>query len=288
MKAPSALVQVVVPAHNPGAFLGVALDSLRAQTFPDWSATVVDDGSAEDLSWVERIDPRIELVRQPQSGPGPARNTAIRRGESAYVAFLDADDLWLPDKLSSQLAYLEAHPETGLVSTGFRIVDADGSVVGPGFTGYNQSFEELLLGCGICISTVLVTRRVLSDDPFSSYFIVADWDLWLRIAAEWPIAHIPTEYAGYRMHGTNISNNYRRLYVEGVDLLEQYGDAGNGGIERLGHLVGWQALDHARSLWANRRLAEFARVFSYALRRNPTLALQLLARVRPTIPGRRS
>ena len=158
-----AAVSVIIPAYQPGPYLRPALDSLLAQTFTAWDAVVVDDGSIEDLSWVAEADPRISLLRQANRGLPMARNVAIGRTNAPLVAFLDADDLWLPGKLAAQVAVMAATLDLALVSTRFNIVDVAGSVTGGGFEGYHDSYEKLLQGCGICVSTVVVRRSVLDE-----------------------------------------------------------------------------------------------------------------------------
>ena len=96
-----ALVSVVIPAYNPGAFLRIALQSLVAQTYSTWEAFVIEDGSTEDLSYVTRIGVPISLVRQENRGLSAARNAGIERSNGEYVALLDADDVWYPRKLRS-------------------------------------------------------------------------------------------------------------------------------------------------------------------------------------------
>ncbi len=203
-------VSVVVPAYNPGPYLRLALDSVAAQTYPHWEAIVVDDGSTEDLGWVDDVDPRIRRVRQDNGGLSAARNTGVRESTGELIAFLDADDLWLPDKLARQVDAFN-DPTLALVSTGFTIVDDEGAHVSAGFTGYADSYEELLQGNGICASTVVVRRSVLDEvGGFDTTLAQCeDWDLWLRVARGHRVAKLTDKLAEYRVHGGNMTRDYQ-------------------------------------------------------------------------------
>src|SRR5918993_2695584 len=114
-------VSVVIPAYNAAPLIGAALDSVFSQSFTDLECIVVDDGSRDERQLLEALAPwrdRIVYVRQENGGPAKARNTGIARARGELIAFLDADDEWLPEKLSRQVAFFERHPETGLLHAG--------------------------------------------------------------------------------------------------------------------------------------------------------------------------
>src|SRR6266566_518104 len=109
-------VSVVIPAFNAGRTITAALQSVFAQTYRRYEVIVVDDGSADDTALrVAEWGSRIQYVRQANGGPGAARNEGIRRARGRLIAFLDADDVWLPRKLQRQMAYFDRFPETGLL-----------------------------------------------------------------------------------------------------------------------------------------------------------------------------
>jgi len=115
MSAALPLVSVIVPAYNAERFLGRALQSAADQTYPRCEIIVVDDGSGDRTAEIARSFPRVRYLSQPNQGQGAARNHGIRASTGAYITFLDADDLYLPDKVGRQVMFLESHPEYGAV-----------------------------------------------------------------------------------------------------------------------------------------------------------------------------
>lgn len=113
-------VSIIMPAYNVAPYIGAALESVCAQTFPDFELLVVDDGATDDTpaiaaSWAAR-DSRVRLLRQPNGGISTARNHALRLSSGAVLALLDSDDMWAPEYLASQMAIFDAHPEVDVVS----------------------------------------------------------------------------------------------------------------------------------------------------------------------------
>lgn len=110
-------ISVLIPTYNSAAFLGQALESVFAQTYTDYEVIVVDDGSEDDTAAVAAAYPSVRYIRKEHSGISATRNLAIAEARGEIIAFLDADDLWTPDKLEKQVAYLDAHPDCQLVFT---------------------------------------------------------------------------------------------------------------------------------------------------------------------------
>lgn len=108
-------VSVIIPVFNAEFFLKEALLSIIGQKYTPLEILVVDDGSTDNSTEIAHDFPGIKLFSQPNAGPGAARNRGVRESSGEYLAFLDADDLWLPEKLNTQVSYLKSHPETSLV-----------------------------------------------------------------------------------------------------------------------------------------------------------------------------
>jgi glycosyltransferase involved in cell wall biosynthesis len=134
LSSPLPLVSVVLAVYNCDKYLGEAIASIQSQTYQNWELLVIDDASTDssaDLAAKHaQADPRIQLLRQSQnSGPMICFNLGIDRAAGKYIARLDADDLMLPERLAKQVAYLEAHPDVGLLGTAFEMIDEQGDVI---------------------------------------------------------------------------------------------------------------------------------------------------------------
>jgi glycosyltransferase involved in cell wall biosynthesis len=134
-KIPAPIVTVVVPAYNAEATLAETLESALAQTCRDLEVVVVNDGSSDQTTAIAKAyaarDPRLRLIEQPNGGVARARNTGIAAARGAYIAPLDADDLWRPDKLDRQLkAFQSGGPDAGLAYSWSLLIDHDGNVTG--------------------------------------------------------------------------------------------------------------------------------------------------------------
>lgn len=272
-----ASVSVVIPAYNPGTYLGLTIGSVLEQTFEDWEMVVIDDGSDEDLGYVARLDERVRLVRQRNAGLSAARNAAIRQSTGDYVAFIDADDLWLPKKLERQVGAL-SQSTAMLCSTGFDRIDEVGAVVGAGVEGSPRSYLDLLTGNRICVSSVMLRRAVLErvgyfDEEFAQ---VQDWDLWLRIARGFQLIHLGDVLTRYRHHNSNMSRNYARYLRESRTILARHATAPGHraaidvGLRKVKYGAAAQAYDSFRSTLNPVHLL-------FSLRHEPRMTLKQMA-----------
>lgn len=209
-----------MPTFNRAAFLAGAIDSVLAQTVRDCEIIVCDDGSTDRTPEVlEAYHGRVRALRKPNGGVASARNLALAHATGRYVAFLDSDDVWLPHKLEVQLAYLEAHPDTELLSADYAVLPnagADPSEVPKSvmFRG-RPSFAELFEGNYIATTTVIARRAGLERVGLFDESLVrgSDYEMWLRVANEYPIDHLPGVVAHYRRHADSLT---------GPDLVKAY------------------------------------------------------------------
>ena len=187
-------VSIVLPTFNRLRHLRAAVDSVLAQTFSDWELIVADDGSeAETAAYLAALEdpPRIRVLRLRHTGnPGAVRNAALREARGEYVAFLDSDDVWLPQKLARQLASLRSHPQRAWSHTAFEVIDAAGERLGGAQTRSWPAGEGWILEClvrmeiVIAPASVIVRRQLLEQ---AGGFDIGqraceDYDLWLRLA----------------------------------------------------------------------------------------------------------
>ncbi len=167
-------VSIIVPTYDRAALLPRALDSIIAQTFDDWEIVLVDDGSTDEtdsLAWdyASRLGPRFNYIRQSNAGSSAARNRGIDAGRGRFVAFLDSDDEFLPDKLERQMKLFELRPDLGFVYSDFSFIDDDGVRHHSVFDNKaplarEVSFDELEPGLCVC-------RGSLFDVLIRGYFI---------------------------------------------------------------------------------------------------------------------
>ena len=185
------LVSVVMPAHNVAWCVGRAVDSVLAQDYRERELIVVNDGSTDGTrALLGAYGDAVTVVDQPNRGMSAARNAGIRQARGAYVAFLDADDWWLPRKLSQQVELMENRPEIGFCSTAARVEDGEGRLLNlwrcaSGATNILTTlFAENATIAGGC-SAVMVRKPLfdrvgLFDEHLGGF---EDPDLWLRLAA---------------------------------------------------------------------------------------------------------
>jgi glycosyltransferase involved in cell wall biosynthesis len=188
-------VSVVIPTYDRMETLPRALDSVNKQTFSDWELIVVDDGSTDGTDeMILRDYPAVRFHRQEHTGVSSARNAGVALASGAWVAFLDSDDAWLPEKLELQLSGLADEPQLRLshtdeiwVRNGRRVNQPKEYAKSGGYI-----YRRCLPLCCICPSSVLI-RRDLFDEigGFDETFPVCeDYDLWLRITAREPVHYL--------------------------------------------------------------------------------------------------
>ena len=222
------LVSVVIPTYNRSAMIGECLESVLGQTYPSFEVIVVDDGSTDGTEDVVRRYPSVRYVWQRNQERSAARNRGIALAQGRYVAFLDSDDLWLPDKLSDQVAYMEQHPEAGMVHSACRVMAVTGRA-----EQYAQRashpprdvFWDMLEGNPVVSATPLIRRKVLAQvGGFSDEVIpMEDFDLWLRIAYRHRVAYSSEPVAVYRVHQANTPQRYGyRTFSRVLDAVRSY------------------------------------------------------------------
>lgn len=210
-------VTVVIPVYNPGGHLARALSSVVRQTSSDWECLVVDDGGDEVLDWVDTYHPRVRRHRQANAGVSIARNVGLLHAKSPFIAYLDQDDEWLPEKLARQLSVIG---DGDLSYTDFVWVRPDGteSVNGAPQIDYLQFLREGHL----CLSSLIVRRTALVRvGGFNQLLRVQqDYDLVLRLlAARARAVPVPDVLTRCHLHQGNVSSDYRRALSERLAVL---------------------------------------------------------------------
>lgn len=242
-------VSVVIPCFNAERFIAATLRSVYAQTGTALEVIVVDDGSTDgSAALVQREFPQLRLIRRANGGVAAARNAGIAAATGDWVAFCDADDIWLPGKLQAQFDAISAAPGCRMSYTAWFIwhsaepeptpallADLANRAAEPrwrGATGW--LYPELLLDCVVWTSTVLMQRSLLEEiGPFDTTLRIGeDYDLWLRASRVTRIERVARPLALYRQHPASItraapSDNYRGRVVQRA--LDQWGLTGPDG-----------------------------------------------------------
>lgn len=214
------LVSVIMPTYNSGKFIAEAVDSVIAQTVTDWELCIVDDCSSDNTRAVLKpyLDkyPNIRYTRLPKNGgPAVARSEALRQATGRYVAFLDSDDIWMPDKLEKQIAFMEQR-QVLFSCTAFRHIDEQGNLqdvvrTPPKKTNYNKM---LYMSNPTGNLTVMYNREVLGDYEVPSIKKRNDFALWLQILKDVPYCvGMPEVLAYYRVRSNSVTTSSSKLQL---------------------------------------------------------------------------
>lgn len=221
-------VSVVIPTYNAAAMVEEAIRSVLAQTYGDLEIIVIDDGSTDNTEEVmRRFGEQVRYFKQENQGVSAARNFGIKQARGEYIAFLDSDDLWLPEKLAEEVPWLERDPQLGLVYCDWAVISGQEVLHAsyleslPGSSGY--VFDELVQSGFILTSGVVVRRACLDDvgDFDKSLAIAQDYDLWLRISYTWKVQLVAKGLFTKRNLDGSLSSNLSKTALERIALYEK-------------------------------------------------------------------
>ncbi len=221
MTSSTPTISVVMAAYNGAAFLRDTIDSVLAQTMPDFEIVVADDCSKDDtLAVLAAIDdPRLRVIRAERNGgPAAARNLAMAQARGTFIAGLDQDDICRPDRFARQLAYLDAHPSVVLVATTIEMFE--GATIRrdpyPDLVDPDEIDWMMTLLNPLGWSTVLMrgaAARALVPFERDDYRFAEDFDLYMRIRAHGRIGRIAEPLVRYRMHAGGASQAYEEAMI---------------------------------------------------------------------------
>jgi glycosyltransferase involved in cell wall biosynthesis len=229
-------VSVIIPAYRAGGDIAVALDSVFAQTFPHFEVVVINDGSPDTAELEVALEPyrsRIRYIVQQNRGAGGARNAGIRASRGRYIAFLDADDRWVPEFLTRQVAYLDDNPACDLVYAD-ALVSGESPLAGRRFMDTAPSHGEVTLlslvqqRCNIVLSTVVARRAAVADAGLFDETLRRgqDFELWLRLA--WRGARLAYQnvvLAERRVRADGLSGDAIAEIERALNVLDRFGRA---------------------------------------------------------------
>jgi glycosyltransferase involved in cell wall biosynthesis len=228
IKAPK--VSVIMNCYNSETYLHEAIESVYNQSFVDWEIIFFDNDSSDSSASIAlSYDNKIKYFKNNKTVLlGEARNLAIGKAKGEYVAFLDCDDVWLPEKLKLQLEQLEkpSEREIGFCYSNAMRIDSSGKDI----LSYSHEkklysgnvYQELIYSSFIACSACMVKKEVFEKIGWFNpkFHHVEEWDLWLRIAKKYDLAFVDKELANIRVHVKNISRNIEEQYIEKIQLAK--------------------------------------------------------------------
>lgn len=223
------LISVILPVYNRAGWVARAIESVLSQTYQNFELLVINDGSTDDTSLVlESYRARLKVLKQAHAGAEAARNLGLKNARGEFVAFIDSDDLWYADRLSSQLLCFNRR-EVGLVFGNAALVDYRQTPprrlkrtffdnVRPSRGRVMEVFER---GCFVPCSSVLARRRCFAETGgFTTGRVAADYLKWLEISASYEFDYVPNPVYEYAIHPGGISHNLLETLADRIESFE--------------------------------------------------------------------
>lgn len=218
-------VSVIIPVWNCERYLQEAIESVLSQSLRDFELIVVNDGSSdrsEEIASGFLRDPRVRIINQPNSGVVAARNAGLRAAKAEFVAFLDADDMAMPDRLSKQFAYMHEHPEVAVLGSHIthftdakKILHTEEFPVGPARVTRGLESRNTIAQPSVMLRKQMAIAAGGYRDAFR--FGAEDYDLWLRLAENHLLDNLPEALTFYRIHTDSLT--HKRRYEQGFGAL---------------------------------------------------------------------
>lgn len=217
------LVSIITPSYNSSSFITETIEGILKQTYSNWELLITDDcstdNSIEIINQYVHQDSRIKLLKlDKNSGAGVCRNKSIEAAKGRYIAFCDSDDVWMPQKLEKQLAFM-VKMDCALSYSSYMQMDEDGNESGIVVCNKKITFASLKRDCGIgCLTAIYDTQKV-GKMYMSSIRKRQDWGLWLEILAKCKVAYgLKEPLAYYRLRNGSISNNKLNLVKHNINV----------------------------------------------------------------------
>ena len=237
-------VSIITPVYNGEKYIAQTIESVLAQTYPDWEMLIIDDGSRDNSAAIARDycarDSRISLYSQTNAGSAAARNNGIRRARGRYIALLDADDLWDSTFLASQLNFMKEKGALLVCSAHRRIDEYGRECLKPFFPPGKATYTDLLRTCSIlCLTGLYDTSaygKVFLNEKFKS--LRDDLVYWLEIVKKTGAVYGNQEIiASFRISGTSVTHNKKKVIVPQYKVYRE--SEGLSRIKSLYYLLCW-------------------------------------------------
>jgi len=222
------IVSVIIPVYNGEKTIGETIESVLKQTFTDFEVLVIDDGSQDStLEVINKIqDSRLKVFPYPNTGVSASRNRGLAHAIGELISFLDADDLWTPDKLEAQVKALQDNPNAAVAYSWTDWIDRCGQFLRSGghITVNGNAYETLLLRDFVeSGSNALIRREALAEvgNFDESLAHGEDWDLWLRLAARYEFVTVPAPQILYRISSSSASTDVWKMEAGSLQIIER-------------------------------------------------------------------
>lgn len=240
------LISVITPTYNRADYVTQAIDSILNQTYTNIELHVIDDGSTDNTPEVMArydSDPRVHYYRQPNAGQGAATNRGISLARGEYIAFLDADDLWIPEKLELQVKAMQEKSDIAILYSPCYCIDEKNQVIGarmgPLYEGHvtGRLFVENFIPFGSALVKKECFERLGAFDE--SLVTGLDYELWLRFSTCYLFGYIDIPTLHYRLWGGQITVNGIRVYENGIKIMRKFLRLFPGMVDRATENEAW-------------------------------------------------
>ena len=278
------LISVVIPVFNGEKTINETIQSVLKQTLSDLEIIVIDDGSQDrTLEIVQSIqDGRIQVFSYPNAGVSPSRNRGFSHAGAEFISFLDADDLWLPDKLESQFRALQENPQAAIAYSWTDYIDESGQWLHPSdrITVQGEAYERILLGNFLeSGSNALIRREAFTKVGGFDESLVGpeEWDLFIRIAAAgYHFVAVEKAQILYRVSATSISANFSRQEAQCLKVIDRAFSVAPESLlylksRSIANLYQYLTFKHLEGSPVREDALSAARCFWQAVRNDPTL-----------------
>lgn len=220
------LVSVIMSAFNAERFICASIESVLQQTYPNVELIICDDGSNDQTAALIKRYPSVKYIYQNNQGQGAGRNHAAQKAQGNFLAFLDADDIWTPEKLETQIPMFAHSPDIGAVYCDMEIVDTSGRILGYNAKGRMKRgfiFDDLIAGNYMCGLSSLVVRTEIFREAggFSNHRYCQDFVFILRVAHKYQIDFSEESMVKYLSHENSTTSKIDVSYPEQIDFYKQ-------------------------------------------------------------------